>query len=143
MVLLVTMPVAQTVLGAVVHGVVECCCGVHDVDHDCGCPDCPGGDHGRSPNTSPNTANDTPSGTPNGTPDADSDTGDGSRGHASFRACSSQGYLAVPAVFPDFLLPGAASTPIPARVRRGKADNHRLPLAPDLDRITAPPEIDC
>lgn len=131
MVLLVTMPVAQTVLGAVVHGVVECCCGVHDADHDCGCPDCPGGDHGRSPNTS------------NGTPDADSDTGDGSRAYASFRACSSQGYPAVPAVFPDFLLPGAVSTPIPSRVRRGKAEDHRLPPAPDLDRATAPPEIGC
>ncbi|MEZ4365993.1 MAG: hypothetical protein R2939_06855 [Kofleriaceae bacterium] len=26
--------------------VAHCCCGPHDADDDCGCPDCPGGDHG-------------------------------------------------------------------------------------------------
>lgn len=41
------LALAAVQLPAVVAAAVRCCCGEHAAEHDCGCADCPGGDHAR------------------------------------------------------------------------------------------------
>jgi hypothetical protein len=46
LVLCVCIPMAQLAQAAPM-GLIECCCGEHEADHDCGCLDCPAAQHAK------------------------------------------------------------------------------------------------
>jgi hypothetical protein len=110
--LLLAIPLAQVARGAMIAGDVHCCCGVHDADDPCGCPDCPAGpDHD------------------------DDDDGDGDAvPHAtSFRACGGEGHELSVGAFPLFILP-AIATAAPVA--------HTVLATPPLDAASPAPLID-
>ena len=70
----------------VASGEVECCCGRHPIDQDCGCPDCPS--HHRA--------------------------GHHHDRHAQLHGCTGQGFQGVTAEFPSIVLPVAPITVAPS-----------------------------
>ena len=71
-------PIARFAVAAA-PGSVHCCCGIHDADHACGCPDCPAGHHASRHSSSPDS-------------------------HAHLRGCVGQGAPLAPPTSPRALI---------------------------------------
>jgi hypothetical protein len=86
--ILVAAPVAGVAFAGVAWGTIDCCCGEHEADLPCGCPDCPGADH-------------------------DDDSGPARDGLPHIERCGANAQWVSPATVPPFVAPTVAALRAP------------------------------
>jgi hypothetical protein len=112
--MLVAAPVVRVAFAGLVWDAIQCCCGVHAGDHDCGCPDCPAG----KPD-----------------PAQGGDRGDTT---PTVRPCGANAEWVSPATIPPFVAPTAPALIVPARRALAIPDADHAPPARVVVPVTPP-----